>query len=132
MCRICSRLWVVVRIGEQSGTQRSSLANALRDPMQVTSLNHGPESTLETLLEDALQETYYLMFQKLHYLKEPHAFRSWLSRIALHTCYDLLRRSKPAESLSSQHEETAKPYEPLDVVPSGMLWPNSKRKTSTS
>jgi RNA polymerase sigma-70 factor (ECF subfamily) len=69
-----------------------------------------------SLVEDALQETYVLMFQKLHYLKDPSAFRSWLSRIALHACYDLLRKARPTESLSNQHEEAAQPDEPLDVV----------------
>jgi len=67
-------------------------------------------------VEDALQETYVLMFQKLHYLKEPLAFRSWLSRIALSTCYDLLRKAKPSETLSDLRGEAVHPEEPLDVV----------------
>ena len=53
-----------------------------------------------SMVEDVLQESYITMFQKLHYLREPRAFRSWLSRIALNVCYELLRKTPPSEPLS--------------------------------
>lgn len=67
-------------------------------------------------VEDALQETYVLMYQKIHYLKEPSAFISWLSRIALRVCYDLRRKARPTESLSNQHDSAIEPEEPVDVT----------------
>lgn len=67
-------------------------------------------------VEDALQETYVIMYEKIHYLNNPGAFRPWLSRIALRTCYDLLRKRKPAEPLSLQPDQVAEAEEPLDTI----------------
>lgn len=67
-------------------------------------------------VEDVLQETYILMFRKLHYLQNPEAFLSWLTRIALNVCYNWQRRVRPTESLDSQELESQAQDEPLDVV----------------
>lgn len=53
-------------------------------------------------VDDAVQETYILVLQKLHHLQTPAAFRGWLSRIALHVCYGLRRKARPTESLSPE------------------------------
>lgn len=57
-------------------------------------------------VDDAVQETYLIVVQKLHYLQNPAAFRSWLSRIALHVCYGWRRKSRPTEELSEAHAVT--------------------------
>lgn len=54
-----------------------------------------PESTVD----DAVQETYLLVIQKLHHLQHPAAFRGWLSRIALHVCYGMRRKARPTEEI---------------------------------
>ena len=69
-----------------------------------------------SMVEDVLQESYITMFQKLHYLREPRAFRSWLSRIALNVCYELLRKPPPSEPLSEQPEQAGYFEEPVDVL----------------
>lgn len=50
-------------------------------------------------VDDAVQETYLLVLQKLHHLRQPEAFRGWLSKIALHVCYGWRRKTKPSEPL---------------------------------
>jgi RNA polymerase sigma-70 factor, ECF subfamily len=67
-------------------------------------------------VDDALQETYLLVFKKLHYLKNPKAFKTWLSRIAIHVCYDLRRKHKPAEPLSACPDQVVESEELLDVA----------------
>ena len=67
-------------------------------------------------VEDVLQESYITMFQKIHYLREPRAFRSWLSRIALNACYDIRRKTPLAESLAEQPEQAGEFQEPVDVL----------------
>lgn len=50
-------------------------------------------------LDDALQESYLLVFRKLPQLREPEAFRGWFSRLVLYVCYGLLRKRKVEEEL---------------------------------
>lgn len=57
-------------------------------------------------VDDAVQETYLIVLQKLHHLQHPGAFRSWISRIALHVCYGWRRKSKPTEELSPEQAVT--------------------------
>lgn len=56
----------------------------------------------EALLEDALQETYLLVFRQIGQLKEAEAFLAWLSRIALHTCYRLKAKHPATAELSRE------------------------------
>ena len=51
-------------------------------------------------VDDVLQETYLSVFRYRDQLKKPRAFVGWLSRMALHVCYDMKKRSVPTESLS--------------------------------
>ncbi len=67
-------------------------------------------------VDDVLQETYLLMYRKLHYLKRPEAFRSWLTRIALNVCYTWRRKLKPSEELEEESLPAVQPEEPMDVV----------------
>lgn len=67
-------------------------------------------------IDDALQESYLLMYQKLHHLREPKAIKSWLSRITLHVCYGLRRASKTTEPLSAAHDKTENPEGSTDIA----------------
>lgn len=44
-------------------------------------------------VEDVIQETYLVAYQKLHHLRDPDAFQAWLVRIALHVAYALRRKT---------------------------------------
>ncbi|MCR8644970.1 sigma-70 family RNA polymerase sigma factor [Paenibacillus sp. N1-5-1-14] len=41
---------------------------------------------------DALQETTYRAYKAIRKLREPHLFRTWVTRIMLHVCMDELKR----------------------------------------
>lgn len=53
-------------------------------------------------VDDAVQETYLLVVQKIGHLRRPEAFRGWLSRIALHVCYAWRRKVRPEEPLPAE------------------------------
>lgn len=44
-------------------------------------------------VNDAIQETYLICYQKLHHLREPKAFLGWLVRIAIHSAYALRKKN---------------------------------------
>jgi RNA polymerase sigma-70 factor (ECF subfamily) len=44
-------------------------------------------------VEDALQEAYLVVYQKLHHLRDPEAFQAWLVRIVLHVCYAIAKKT---------------------------------------
>lgn len=51
---------------------------------------------------DALQESIIKAFLNIHMLKEPSYFKTWLIRIVMNECYQLLRKQKniiPLESI---------------------------------
>lgn len=64
------------------------------------------------VVDDMVQETYLTVLQKLHHLKTPAAFRGWLSRIALNTCYQWRRKQKTTEELQEHHSGIAAPKPP--------------------
>lgn len=53
--------------------------------------NHLPRTEAE---EDLTQEIFMKMFSKLNQYSGKQPFEHWVSRIALNTCYDRLRRQK--------------------------------------
>ncbi len=55
---------------------------------------------------DATQETFLTAFRKAHQFQGNAALGTWLYRIAVNTCYDLLRRQKrrPTEPLPEHRE----------------------------
>lgn len=59
------------------------------------------ESTL-----DAVQETFLTFFRKADQFRGDSQFSTWLYRVAVNTCYDLLRRMKrrPADPLPEGYE----------------------------
>ena len=58
----------------------------------------GPE-----LVEDAVQESYILVFQKIRQLDQPAAFLGWLSRLVMHVCYRV-KRKHPEETSLPEHD----------------------------
>lgn len=44
-------------------------------------------------VEDALQEAYLVVYQKLHHLRDPRAFQGWLVRIVLHVSYTIRKKT---------------------------------------
>lgn len=63
-------------------------------------------------VEDAVQETICKAFYKLSDLRQPKYFKTWLTRILINCCYDLLRQQKglvpleilPEEGVSEERE----------------------------
>lgn len=45
-------------------------------------------------VEDVLQEVFIKVFVKMHQYRGPQPFSHWVSRLAVTTCYDWLRRQK--------------------------------------
>lgn len=59
--------------------------------------------------DDAIQESYILVFKKLPQLKEPEAFLGWLSRLVLHTCYRLQKKDRQNDPLPESGLESPDP-----------------------
>lgn len=71
----------------------------------------------EADVEDAVQEAVCRAFDKLHTLRKTKFFKTWLTRIVINCCYDILRQQKGLYPLDVLPEE---PREddmdtPLDV-----------------
>ncbi len=60
---------------------------------------------------DAIQETLLTGFEKLEDLKEPKYFKTWMIRILINKCSDILRKSRPLESLEQIPEPGAETME---------------------
>ena len=56
-------------------------------------------------VEDAVQETICKAFYKLSDLRQPKYFKTWLTRILINCCYDLLRQQKGLVPLEILPEE---------------------------
>lgn len=55
---------------------------------------------------DAIQDTILACWEKIGTLKENRFFKSWLTRILIHKCYDILNHRKPLVPLE-EYKETA-------------------------
>lgn len=44
-------------------------------------------------VDDAVQESYLVVYQKIHHLRDPGAFQAWLVRIVLHVCYAIRKKT---------------------------------------
>ncbi len=44
-------------------------------------------------VDDAVQESYLVVYQKIHHLRDPDAFQAWLVRIVLHVCYAIRKKT---------------------------------------
>lgn len=61
----------------------------------------------ETDVEDAVQEALCRAFYKIHTLRQPKFFKTWLTRVVINCCYDLLRQQKGLLPLDLVPEEGA-------------------------
>lgn len=71
----------------------------------------------ETDVEDAIQEAICRVFAKLYTLRQPKYFKTWLTRVVINCCYDLLRQQKglfPLDVLPDEGREEDMDT-PLDV-----------------
>ncbi len=71
----------------------------------------------EADVEDAVQEALCRAFYKLHTLRQPKFFKTWLTRVVINCCYDLLRQQKgllPLEVVPEESESDDRDT-PLDV-----------------
>ncbi len=59
---------------------------------------------------DAVQETFLTVFRKADRFQAKAAFSTWLYRVAVNTCYDLLRKAK--RNRAEPLPETADPTDP--------------------
>lgn len=114
-----------------TATATSPPAAASRETLSldelVASLQKGEEGALEAVIQrteracyhlalsilrdpdlskDALQDSYFVVFQRIGQLRETGAFKAWLFRIVSHTCNDILRkRGREVETDLSERED---------------------------
>ncbi len=71
----------------------------------------------ETDVEDAIQEAVYRAFYKIHTIKQPRFFKTWLTRVVINCCYDQLRHAQglvPLEVIPEEGREDDNDT-PMDV-----------------
>ena len=81
------------------------------------------------LSKDALQDSYFVVFQRIGQLREAGAFKAWLFRIVSRSCHDILRkRGREVETDLSQREDLltgessgSSPSDPSHSIPSRSL-----------
>lgn len=59
----------------------------------------------EADVQDAVQEALCRAFYKLHTLRQPKFFKTWLTRVVINCCYDLLRQQRGLVPLDLLPEE---------------------------
>lgn len=61
------------------------------------------------LSRDALQEAYFVVYQRIGQLREPAALKSWLFRIVNHCCHDIrrARARQPQSALPPDQQASA-------------------------
>lgn len=60
--------------------------------------------------EDALQETFIKAYQKYHSFQGEAEQKTWLTRIAINTCKDMLRKRKREEQLRAEEQQEIENY----------------------
>ena len=53
---------------------------------------------------DALQDTILTCWEKLHTLNKPEFFKTWMTRVLINHCYDIIRKSTVYENIESYEE----------------------------
>lgn len=69
-------------------------------------------------IEDAIQNTVIKAFEKISTLKNDDFFRTWIIRILINECNDILRKNKRVVSLedSIEKEKYDDKYENMDLI----------------
>ena len=87
--QISSELLAAIRAGDEAASRL--LVDRLYPLVISIVRNHLPRTEAE---EDLSQEIYMKLFSRLHQYSHRQPFEHWVSRIALNTCYDRLRRQR--------------------------------------
>lgn len=66
--------------------------------------------------EDVLQESYLLVFQKIHQLREASRFRSWLYRLVLHVAYRYRKKEPGWDEIGSEVVDGAQTEDILNTI----------------
>lgn len=106
------------------------------DPDAYGELIRGMENTLYRIARsylnhdedaaDAIQETVLIGWRKLHTLKEPQYFKTWLIRILIRECLQILRSTPTYVDLDSIAEPVSPQGDPSD----GLLFEDMMRSLS--
>ena len=88
-----------------------------RHPSAVSAVAYNACGDL-TLSEDIAQEAFWTAWRERSLLLDPSRLRAWLCGIARNLAKNSVRRSRPAEALSSQAEPQAAGREPADEAAS--------------
>ena len=59
---------------------------------------------------DALQETLISAYQNIKKLEHPEYFSTWIIRIMINKCYDIIKKNKKVTNINDKLKETADPY----------------------
>lgn len=96
----------VARVREGSQQAAASLVEALYSGVLRIVRSHLPRAADE---QDLAQEVFMKMFSRIDSYRGEQPFPHWVSRIAVNTCYDRLRRQKarPEVRFSDLSEEEA-------------------------
>lgn len=89
--------------GDRDAFLRLMQANELAMYRVAKSILHN-----ETDVEDAVQEAICRAFYKMDTIRQPKYFKTWLTRVVINCCYDLLRQQKglvPLELLPEEGRE---------------------------
>lgn len=105
---ISSDLLEAIRQGNQEASRQ--LVEMLYPLVISIVRNHLPRTEAE---EDLSQEVFMKIFSRMDQYSGRQPFQHWVSRIALHTCYDRLRRQK-TRRVSSYAELGAEEADFLD------------------
>lgn len=73
------------------------------------------------LSRDALQESYFVVYQRIGQLREAGAFKAWLFRIVTHCCTDILRKRAPEVEADLSRQGAAPSDDPARLVPDQVL-----------
>lgn len=69
-------------------------------------------------IEDAIQNTVIKAYEKINTLKKDEFFKTWLIRILINECNEIIRRNKKIENINkdSNEEKYNDTYENIDLI----------------
>lgn len=69
-------------------------------------------------IEDAIQNTVIKAYEKINTLKRDEFFKTWLIRILINECNEIIRRNKRVETINnfSNEEQYNDTYENIDLI----------------
>ncbi len=59
---------------------------------------------------DAIQETLLSAYQNLNKLEHPEYFTTWIIRIMINKCYDIIKKNKKVVNINEKLEQVTQPY----------------------